>query len=347
MTGPGGDLEVFLDETQGETRGVVMRDGRFIHLLIARETDVPQHRLGARSVGRVREISVGLRGAFIDLGTNLDAFLPLAKVDRVAQGERIEVVVTAEPRETKGAVVRRTGVGEGAPRLLESAPDILSQLGVLAPDVAPVIGVAAIDVAIEAEEEALSRQFAFPSLGLDLAVERTRALIAVDIDHAPTPGRDPKQARGRANREGLAQAARLIGLKRWGGLVAIDLAGGGQDGEAALKAARAAFAATADVGFGPVSRFGLLQVSTPWMRTPIEEVLHDADGRRTAGTRALDLARRLRRSLLVETQAARITVRCAPEEAVLLGPLAARLAPRGVVVADPAIPAGRGRIEEE
>ena len=115
MTGQGGDLEVFLDETPGETRGVVMRDGRFTHLLMARETDIPQHRLGARSVGRVREVNAGLRGAFVDLGTNLDAFLPLTRSDRATQGERIEVAVTAEPREAKGAVVRRTGAGEGGP----------------------------------------------------------------------------------------------------------------------------------------------------------------------------------------------------------------------------------------
>ena len=346
MTDQGGDLEVFLDETPGETRGVVMRGGRFTHLLIARETDIPQHRLGARATGRVREVSGGLRGAFVDLGTNLDAFLPLGRSDRATQGERIEVVVTAEPREAKGAVVRRTGAGEGAPRLLESAPDVSTQLRLLAPGTAPATGVAAIDAAVEAEEEALARQFAFPVLGLDLAVERTRALIAVDIDHAPTAGRDPKQARDRANREGLAQSARLIRLKRWGGLVAIDLAGGGQDGEVALKAARTAFART-DVGFGPVSRFGLLQVSIPWTRTPIEEVLHDAEGRRSAETRALDLVRRLRRSLLVETRAARITARCAPQDAALAAPLAARLGPRAVVVADPGVAIGQGRIEEE
>lgn len=345
MTGAG-EVELFLDETPGETRGVVMRGGRPLHLLISRDDDIPQHRLGARSVGRVREVSAGLRGAFVDLGAGLDAFLPLKRGDRLTQGERIEAVVTAEPRESKGAVVRRTGAGEGAPRLLDPGPDITTQLQALVPGADIVTGVAAIDAALEAEEEALARRFVFPAFGLDLAVERTRALIAVDIDHAASTGRDPRAARDRANREGLAQAARLIGLKRWGGLVVVDLAGGAQDGETVQKAARAVFATEPDVVMGPLSRFGLLQVSVPWRRTPVEEVLHDAAGAPTSATRALDLVRRLRRALLVETTVARMTARCAPDEAALAAPLAARLGPRAVVIADAAVAPGRGRIGE-
>ena len=51
MTGAA-DLEVFLDDTPGETRGVIARGGRYTHFLIHRDEDPPQHRLGARSVGR-------------------------------------------------------------------------------------------------------------------------------------------------------------------------------------------------------------------------------------------------------------------------------------------------------
>ena len=61
-------VEVFLDETPGETRGAVMRDGRYTHLLIQRDGDAPQTRLGARSIGWVVEINPGLRGAVVDLG---------------------------------------------------------------------------------------------------------------------------------------------------------------------------------------------------------------------------------------------------------------------------------------
>ena len=41
----------------------------------------------------------------------------------------------------------------------------------------------------------------FADLALDLAVQRTRAMIAVDIDYAHLPGQDPKRGRQRANVE--------------------------------------------------------------------------------------------------------------------------------------------------
>ncbi|GAW40049.1 ribonuclease G [Brevundimonas sp. SH203] len=341
-----GAVEVFLDETPGETRGAILRDGRFTHLLIQRDSDVAQTRLGARSVGRVVEVNPGLRGAFVDLGDGPPAFLPFNRNDRLTQGQRLEVVVSAEPRASKGAVVRRLGPGEGTPRLLQPAPTVAEQLRALAPDEESVTGVAAIDAVTEAEEEALARTHRFPAHGLDLALERTRALIAIDIDHAPTPGRGPKQGRAAANREGLNQAARLIGLRRWGGLVVVDLVGDGQDAAAQAKAARAAFAHEPQAVFGGVSRFGLLELSLPWRRTPLEEVLLDADGGPSVQTRALALVRRLRRHMLSDTQAPRIVVRCAPEEAAVVAPLADRLGPRAGVRPDAVVAAGRGHIEE-
>ncbi|WP_299171872.1 ribonuclease E/G [uncultured Brevundimonas sp.] len=341
-----GGVEVFLDEAPGETRGAVMRDGQYTHLLIQRDESPAQMRLGARCIGRVVEVNPGLRGGFVDLGAGAPAFLPFPRNDRLVQGQRLEVAVTAEPRAGKGAVVRRLGPGEGPPLLLDAGPDIAAQLRDLAGEAELVTGVAAIDVVTEAEEEALAARHVFASHGLDLAIERTRALIAVDIDHAPAAGRDPKQARAAANQLGLVQAARLIRLRNWAGLVVVDLVGDGQDAEAAGKAARAAFADEAQAVFGPISRFGLLQFSLPWRRTPIEEVLLDPAGRRTVETRAFSLMRRLRRQLLSDTLSPRVAARCAPEEAAVLGPLVARLGPRAVIQADAALPPGGGRIEE-
>lgn len=341
-----GAVEVFLDETPGETRGVVMRDGLYTHLLIQRDDDAPETRLGARSAARVTEVNPGLRGAFVDLGGAAPAFLPFGRNDRLRQGERLHVVVSAEPRAGKGAVVRRLGAGEGPPRLLQPAPTIAEQLRDLAPGEESVGGIAAIDAVIEAEEQAMARSCGFASQGIDLSLERTRALIAVDIDHAPAPGRDPKQARAAANREGLKQAARLIGLRRWGGLVVIDLVGDGQDAQAQLAAARAAFAHEPQAVFGSVSRFGLLELSLPWRRTPVEDLLLDKDGAPSLQTRALSLVRRLRRQILSNTASPRLVLRCAPQEATAAASLVAALGPRAIVVGDPAVAPGRGHIEE-
>ena len=341
------EVEAFLDDTPGETRGVIVRDGRFEHLLIQRDGDPPQARLGARSVGRVTEVEAGFKAAFVDLGAGGPAgFLPLGKGATVREGDRIEVEVTAEPRERKGPTLRKRGPGAGEPRLLQAGPGVRALLAALAPGVTAQTGVAAIQASWDAEEEALAEGHLFAAAALDLAVQRTRALIAVDIDYAHLPGRDARKGRAQVNREGLRQAARLIRLKSWGGLVTVDLVGTGLDADGITQAARAAFAGESDVVFGPLSRFGLLQLSLPWRRTPIEDGLTGRDGGRRLQTQAIDLARRLRHAMLSDTTVARFTARCVPDEAEAAGALVARLGPRAAILADPSVAPGRSVIEE-
>jgi Ribonuclease G/E len=341
------EVEAFLDDTPGEVRGVVARDGRFEHLLIQREDDVAEHRLGARCVGRIAEVHPGLKGGFVDLGPIMHGFLPFRGQDRLAVGQKVEVEVSAEPREGKGPTLRLIGAGEGATRLLTPGPTVAETLARLAPGVEPVSGLAATQAGRDAEEEASWPGELFPDTGLDLMVQRTRALVAVDLDLAPAPGvSSGAGARTRANRQGLHAAARLIRLKNWGGLVAIDLIGTGQDGDAVMAAAKQAFGGDPDVVFGPVNRFGVLQLALPWRRTPLEEVLNGADGRRRPGQRAQDIVRGLRIALLSDTTMPRLTARAVPEEAVLAGPLVARLGPRAHLVSDPAVAPGAFLIED-
>ena len=330
-------LEAFLDDTPGEVRGVVARNGRFERLIIQREGEEPRLRLGARSVGRVAAVDTGLKGAFVDLGAGEPfGFLPLRRDDRAAVGQKVEVEVAAEPREDKGPVLRLIGAGEGEPRLLAPGPTVAEQLALLAPGVAPVTGAAAIRAGLEAEEEALASEHSFPPAGVRLTVERTRALIAVDIDHAAAPGRDGRRDKERGNREGMVQAARLIRLKGWGGLVAVDLVGAGHDGAAMLAGARAAFGEDPSIAYGPINRFGVLMLSLPWRTRPVEERLLGPDRRPSPEARAIAAVRRLALALAEDTASPYLTLRCPPETAALAGPLAARLGPRARVAADPA-----------
>lgn len=332
-------VEAFLDDLPGETRGIIRRDGRFTHILIDREDDEPRHRLGARSVGRVAEVPQGLKGAFVDLGTGPGwAFLPLKGADRLTVGQKVEVEVTAEPRERKGPTVRMIGPGQGEPRLLSPGPTVQETLARLAPGVAPVTGLEAIQASWDSEEDAGYPGELFHDTGLDLMVERTRAMIAVDMDLSP--GASGAKARERANRQGLREAARIIGLKRWGGLVAIDLIGVGHDGDAITAAAKAAFGKDPDISYGPVNRFGVLQLALPWRRTPLDELFGDAFEKRRAEHRAQDVVRSLKHAMLSDTRTPRFVARCAPEEAALAGPLVARLGPRAGVIVDAAVAPG-------
>ncbi|WP_426029060.1 ribonuclease E/G [Brevundimonas sp. TWP2-3-4b2] len=335
-------VEVFLDDTPGEVRGMVSRDGRFHHLLLQRDDAVAGHRLGTRSVGRIIDVQPGLKGAFVDLGTGpLPGFLPFRGPNPLAVGQKVEVEVVAEPRERKGPTLRLMGPGQGDPRVLVEGPTVADTLARLAPGVPVITGLAAIEAGLEAEEEAMAAGRIFPDTGLDLRVERTRALVAVDLDLSPVPGvSSGAPARARANRQGLVEAARSIRLKRWGGLVAIDLIGVGHDGEAILGAARQAFGMDPDVAFGPVNRFGVLQLSLPWRLTPLEEILNGPGGRRRPEQRAQDVVRALRAHLLSDTTTPRVRARCAPDEAGLATPGVAKLGPRADLVADAALAPG-------
>ena len=229
-------IEAWLDETPGETRGIVARDGRYERLIIHRDSDAPGRRLGARSVGRVSALEPGLGGAFVELdGLPTDGFLPLKGGARVAEGQAVEVEVIAESRAGKGPTLKLIGPSEGAPRLLTTGPSVRDWLARWAPGVRPVEGAEAIQAGLEAEEEALGSGAGLPELGLDLSVERTRALIAVDVDHEGGGAR----VKAEANRRALIEAAELIRLKAWGGLVVVDLVGSGHDGASAFITASA------------------------------------------------------------------------------------------------------------
>lgn len=340
------EVEVFLDDTPGEVRGVIARDGRFERLLIQRQDDPPQHRLGARVIGRVTEVDPAFRAAFVDLDCEGPAgFLPLAKSESLRIGEIVEVEVTAEPRERKGPTLRRLGPASGRPRLLVDGPEVEARLRALAPGVVPVEGTAAIQAGWDAEEEALSSGAVFPEWSLDVAVQRTRALVAVDIDYAHRSGRAVRKGRAEANRRGLSQAARLIRLKGWGGLIAVDLVGTALDPSETTAMAKEAF--TQDgATIGPLSRFGLLQLAVPWRTRPVEETLNGVGGRRSQVSHAIDVVRRLRHGLLSDTTAPRLIARCDPETARTAGPLIERLGPRAGVRPDPTITPGRVVIEE-
>lgn len=319
-------VEVFLDDTPGPARGIVRRNGHYEHILFGWPES--PNRLGAVSVGRVTRIEPGLGGVFVEIGAEREAFLPL-KRGGLAVGRKIQVEVVAETREIKGPTLRMLGSGEGDVRLLHPGRSLAEWLEHLAPGVTPVRGKAAIEAGWAAIQEAEGQPYL--PLGPRVTVERTRAMITVDIDHMPRPGKGmDARERAHANRQGLIAAARLIRLRRLGGLVAVDLVGAGHDGGAITAMAKAAFGADREIVYGPVNRFGVFQLSLPWRFTPLDEVLYRDPRSRSPGPEhmALEVVRRLNHALLSDTASPRITARCSERVAGLAGPLVEQLGPR-------------------
>ena len=340
-------VEVFLDQMPGETRGIIAKDGHYHHLIIHRDSDRACDRLGAVLIGRVVRVEPALRGAFVDMGQGEPyGFLPLSQKDQLTEGAKIEVEVVAEPREAKGPALKLIGPSSGEVRLVRAGPSVSDILAKLAPKVPVQEGLLAIRASLEAEEDASADIFTEASTGLDLAVERTRALISIDIDHRPAPGRDGRKAREAVNWAGLNHAARLLRLKSWGGLVVVDLVGTNLHGETLAKAAKTAFAHNPGAVIGPLSRFGLLQLSLGWGQRPIDERLGRKAGQGSVEARGLGLVRAMRLQLLTDSHMARLVIHAPADEAQWAAPYIEALGPRAAIVVDHGLASGQSYIKE-
>jgi hypothetical protein len=91
------------------------------------------------------------------------------------------------------------------------------------------------------------------------------------------------------------------------------------------------------VSIGPISRFGVFELSIPRTATPVAERLLDADGRPTAATVALRLLRAIEAAAGPGQQVRAV---CAPDVAVIARRLSSRLTdrigPRFTLESDPA-----------
>lgn len=318
---------LFLDRGLGEDRGVVLLDGKPERLLIAREGDRAETQVGARLAARVRKVEPAFASAFLDLGGGLEALMSFKPDQRPVEGRMLEVEVRSEPRDGKLATVRVIGPAEGAPRLLEPAPDVARQLAAFAKGASIVEGRQAREVADRAEAEALETIHPLPGGG-DIAIEPTRALVAIDVDLGERKGQDAKRITRQANLAALGVAARLLRLKGLGGIVVLDLVGRGHDGNALMAAARAAFAPdNPGVSIGPVGRFGTMELSIPRRGRSVREILLDAAGRPTDLTLALRLIRQAETAAEVDP-GARLIACAAPQVIALAEPLAERLRDR-------------------
>ena len=121
-------------------------------------------------------------------GGAVTRFSALAERPDLAVGQKVEVDVVAEPRDTKGATLRWLGAGRASRVCWQ--PDRTSRRGWRPWFPALTSGpVSQRSAPGWTPRRRLWTRLVLPDLGLDLAVERTRALIAVDIDHGGGAGR--------------------------------------------------------------------------------------------------------------------------------------------------------------
>jgi len=300
-------LATWRDASVGETRQALVQGGRAVALSILRASeDGVRARWGEVYVARVTSVEKKLRGAFVDLGVRGDAgFLPLDSTGAVRRrdgartpmrdGLGVVVAVTREAARGKGPVLTLLSEphpGGASRRLSRHESD--SELAAIAG--ADMDARAALDAAFE---EALAVQAPIPGGGV-LTIEPTAALVALDVDAAGRTGSgDPEKFALDLNIAAAREIARQVRLRDLGGILAIDFVSMRQNvSRGALEAAaKAAFAGDPwGVQMTRLSRFGVMELSRPQLRTPLHERLCEGAGRLSVESLALAALRAIERA---------------------------------------------------
>ena len=242
-------------------------------------------RAGEHVLARLRKTSPKDVGAFFELVSGEDVFVrgPLPK--GLTEGAERPLEIRAEQR--RGKLARGVCIqdlegktGSAFDRWLGSIPG--------AEGLNVEEGPGDREDVARAFDEALSLRLGLPGGGA-IELSRTPALIAVDVD---TAGRNTRGSAGArafsVNREAVAESARQMALRNYGGLVAIDCiapihAEAGHALRKLLLETFAGFSRRPAEALKP-SRFGLLEAKLAWEETPIEDRLLDETGLQTGET---------------------------------------------------------------
>lgn len=275
-----------IDEAIGETRAAVYDGKSVVELYARRWTDAEAPRLGDRFAGRVRRVEKSLAAAFIDMGTESDGFLKFTTAPdapRLTEGLRIEVEITREPEDGKGAMVKFIR------SLPDSAPGRISGQSLKDFIAARFHNITFEDAKVGTLLDAIQRDIAIPGGGT-VTIERTKALTAIDIDsgNAPSPFNVAKAA--------CPLIARQLRLRGIGGLIAIDFPNLRQrrQREEIISELKAAFEGDPNlIKIAHLSRFGVAEMTRSRIGASLDEILTDHGGNLTIETRALEALRQL------------------------------------------------------
>ena len=234
------------------------------------EADTSLGLLGARSIARLKGRGGGI--AFLDLADGGEAILdaPQDVLARLADGQAVEIVIVAEARRDKLARARLVRSASGEP--LQRLSPVLSLKDRLIAEARGCFGDAFGEDSVDSDalddagDEALSPRPDMAGGGF-VHVERTRALIACDVD-----GSGLAEARAKTNERAIAEVVRRLRLTGLAGLVVIDLIGRRHDDKRIRDVLLGAFGVeAATIIPAPAGRFGTLEFVRPWRVRPLAD----------------------------------------------------------------------------
>lgn len=279
---------VVVEKVVGETRAAVYEGRKLVELHLDRWSDFNKPRIGERWCAQVKSIDASIGGMWVDLGKGPDGLLSFKgqkDMPRLTEGQRVDVIIAKEAIEEKGPVVRYLEPASketpGPVKLLSLLERLENRFGDLPVTEAPV---GAID-------EATERSLAI-SGGGSLTIDRTQALIAIDIDKG-----------GAATvMDCSVLAAKLVmsqlRLRGLGGLIVIDFPNLRQPKQRSTIIRTMEDLADADpasVRVAPFSRFGVVEMTRGQDGPSLDAQLNDRFGQPTLETQAIRALRRLER----------------------------------------------------
>jgi hypothetical protein len=258
-------IQLAYESRFGLARGALLVKGRPFLYQEGLENDPALDRLGVVSLARLTAKAGGM--AFLTLADGAEAILDAQQevLARLPEGAAVEIEIAAEARADKRARARFLKVGQGALRRLSPVESLRERLLAQAGDVAPLDDPEALDAA---EAEALSPSGPMTGGGY-LSLERTRALIACDVDAGAGEGvLTPRTFAKACNERAMAELARRLRLSGLAGLVVVDLIGKRHDGARLTGLLREAFG-DEPIQIGALGKFGTLEFVRPWAATPL------------------------------------------------------------------------------
>ncbi|GHB03316.1 hypothetical protein GCM10009069_27510 [Algimonas arctica] len=276
-----------IEELVGETRAAVYEGRKLVELHLDRWSDFNKPRCGEQWTARIATVDPSVGGMWLQMGQGPDALLSFKgqkDMPRLTEGERVNVVIAKEAMAEKGPVVRYIGEPSRDTPGVVLALNLRERLTQRFPDITFEASSVGLDTSTE-------RTVAIPGGG-SITIDRTQALIAVDVDKGgATTVMD-------CSINGAKLIMGQLRQRRLGGLIAIDFPNLRQPRHRASVIRvmeEMAEADPASIRIAPFSRFGVVEMTRGQDGASLDAQLNDRFGEPTVETRAIHALRRLER----------------------------------------------------
>jgi len=277
-----------IEECIGETRAAVYEGRRLVELYVRRWTDKDKPRQGDIFAGRVSKIDQSMGGAFIDLGAEMQGLFKFTNsphAPRLTEGQMAEFEISKATEIGKGPIVKFKQISTADRPAKISGDDLKAFMA------KRFAGIEFADATVSVIDDATEIELAIKGGGT-ISIERTRALVAIDVDKGTAPSSfDVCMA-------ALPMIAHELRLRGLGGLIVIDLPNLRQPRQrnTIQKAAERVFKDDPNiVKIAPLSRFGALEMTRSKPGLSLDEILNTRAGSPTTQTLALRALRQLER----------------------------------------------------